>query len=88
MSTQRKMPDRETFRRMCQTMTSSEIAEATGASLPSVCRWGAEYNCSPLRGAWGGSRPRGCKSAPTPYQVRDIPLPATPGPLSYWARVA
>jgi hypothetical protein len=87
MTYNRKRPDRAEFCAMCETMTAHDIREATGASLGSISRWGDEYGCKPITGAWGGSRPRGCKSVPQPYEVSVLPLPATPGPLSYWQQM-
>lgn len=84
----RKMPTKEEFVEMCQTMTSLEISEATGASLSSVSRWGQDYNCKPVRRNHGGDRRSGIKAPVRPIVVRDIPMPATrvEGRLHYWVR--
>ena len=89
MSWNTKRPGRETFAEWVeQGLTSMDVQARTGASAATVCRWSQSFNLELARAEWGGNRKQEyVRPVQLDLEIRELPLPATGGRLSYWQQM-
>ena len=67
---------------------AASIDRSAVKSHISTCRWSQSFNLELARAEWGGNRKQEyVRPQQLDLEIRELPLPATGGRLSYWQQM-